>query len=144
VPDVLAAELDPALMHQRLFVVSPDVVHGDQWTHGDADAAARSPVRAAGGADADTTPRSSSSRWSDPRRSGDGAVLWSAHRRAPLRPPRRWRSGRHEIAAGHKAAEELVGPWGEEAGVVIHGTDDVRVLSISGHRSPACVRSTAS
>ena len=130
VPDVLAAELRSALMHRGFSVVSPDVVHGATGgrTVMSPDAAAEiarqghleAPVLLVAidrwEPDADTHPAfvivALEATLVDP---ATGAVLWSAHRRArPIATPATVALGTAYEIAAHKAAEELVGPWGEE------------------------------
>jgi hypothetical protein len=130
VPDVLAAELRSALAHRGFDVVASDTVHAVTGgrTIATPDAAAEMarqghlevPVLLVAierwEPDAPTHPAfvivALEATLVDP---ATGSVLWSAHRRAsPIAT-----SGTvvlataYEIAA-HKAAEELVGAWGDE------------------------------
>jgi hypothetical protein len=130
VPDVLAAELRSALAHRGFAVVPPDTVHavtgGRTVTSPDAavEIARRghleTPVLLVAierwEPDAPTHPTfvivALDASLVDPV---TGAVLWSAHRRAaPIATSSTVVLGTAYEIAARKAAEELVGTWGEE------------------------------
>ncbi len=130
VPDVLAAELRSALVHRGFDVVASDTVHAvtGGGTVASPDAAVEMARRGHLEAplllvaierwepDAATHPAfvivALEATLVDP---ATGAVLWSAHHRAaPIATPGTVVLGTAYEIAARKAAEELVGTWGEE------------------------------
>jgi hypothetical protein len=130
VPDVLAAELRTVLARRGVAVVPPATVHAatDGRTITSPEAAAE--IARKGHLEAPlllvTIDRWEPDAGTHPTfvivaldavlvEPATGTVLWSAHRRAgPIATPGTVVLGTAYEIAAHKAAEELVGTWGEE------------------------------